>query len=512
MSINNYVWDLRVRIDNIITDCELNTNVTEDDKKVLRHAYRLRENLEVLNKKIRIRIMSATDQDVNQIKADINSLLDVVKSTKINNAKKIHLLEYGVETLIENYDEISQQNNDGLEKKIKAAKEKRDAARREEQELLKDINSKIERMKKEKVLKKSIEEQDIKERTDRISGVIEKVKVKKDEQKKSNEFVEDTSYLSVAEDNQQSKKIKEDIQIAEVSQDNKLQDESKKSLSIFQRIKNKINSIRAGKSNREKEEKNRKKRPWIVAVPLAGLFAFSIGAQAVKNSHNPKDSNEKNLGDESSSHSDDEKIQIITATEKYDVEFEDNTQATTKQNKEIQTTTRNEDNKIVNDDSIDLTNVPNSSNENIKIEIPDEVVPEEVVVNIGDKVIISDGVNYTQTCYGEGSVGVIGEFSWRPSTEYFIERAAFFHDGKFLGLTNDRTKNINSDLKKYAQEHGVDETDIDMKVLISLVPGSYDTGWASVSLGEMQENIVKQEQNLGKSNNKNRQEIVDQER
>lgn len=494
MSINNLVWDLKFKIENIVTDYESKINLTEEEKKVLSHAYRLLNDFDELHKKIRMRIPKATQSDINQIKADINSLLDIAKSDKINNAKKIHLLEYGVETLADNYEKTIQEDRT-LQDKIKAVKAKRDEVKREEQELLRDINKKIERIKESKALKKTVEQQEQKERTARITGAIERVKAKKEAPK--TETINQTT----------------NTQITKVSTNNKMIDDkqNKKNKSLLQRIKDKIISIKPGKSNVTKKEKRKSKLPWFVAVPLAGLFAFSIGSQVSSTSQNTKNDNDKKLVDENTSHNDNEKMQVTTATEKYDVEFENNTQTSTEQ--------ATIDNTSIDNENINSNNTikesENSTPPKNEVDTPkdalEEKIPQEVVVNIGDKVVVDNGVSYSQTCFGEGNVGVIGEVSWRPSTEYCVEKVAFFHDGQFLGLTGENTESINSQIKKYAEECGVDVKDIETKVLISLVPGSYDTGWASLNIEQMQNNIVEHEINTNK-NNSSRPELNNQER
>ena len=142
--------------------------------------------------------------------------------------------------------------------------------------------------------------------------------------------------------------------------------------------------------------------------------------------------------------------------------------------------------------------------ENIKEEKPEESVkPQEpIVVNIGDKINVADGLKYTATCLGGGKSNEIGAVSWRPATEYSIDRVAFCYEGKVLGIMNSGDGDIEKTLNNYATQYKIDINEIDTSVLLSLVPGYHDTGWAQISIQDMQQSkVVNTVQNLSSEEN-----------
>ena len=128
---------------------------------------------------------------------------------------------------------------------------------------------------------------------------------------------------------------------------------------------------------------------------------------------------------------------------------------------------------------------------------------EPIVVNIGDKINVANGLKYTANCLGGGDSNVIGAVSWRPATEYSIDRVAFCYEGTVLGIMDPGDEDIEKTLNNYATQYKIDVNEIDTSVLLSLVPGYHDTGWAQISIQDMQQSKADPIQSRSSQNKKN---------
>lgn len=144
------------------------------------------------------------------------------------------------------------------------------------------------------------------------------------------------------------------------------------------------------------------------------------------------------------------------------------------------------------DDNIKVPN--NNENQNIDEEstsVGDTNKEQKIIVNIGDKISVKDGLKYTADCLGGGNSNRIGAVSWRPATDYNIERVAFVYQGRVLKIMNHGDIDIEQTLKDVAYQNGINIEDINPSVLLSLAPGTADTGWANISIEDMKKNISK---------------------
>lgn len=197
---------------------------------------------------------------------------------------------------------------------------------------------------------------------------------------------------------------------------------------------------------------DKKKLPWYATIPVVGAIAISAISRVA--------TTEKTGLDETTPSSNITKSDITTT-------ITDNTK---KQNQT--TTTQNEG------------------------EEKDDKTEKSIVINIGDKIKVSDGTEYTANCLGGGNSNKIGEVSWRPATDYSVDKVAFCYDGMILGVMSTGEGDVKQTLNKYATQYEIDVNQINTSVLLSLVPGSGDTGWAQISIDDMEKNISKPIQDL----------------
>jgi len=226
---------------------------------------------------------------------------------------------------------------------------------------------------------------------------------------------------------------------------------------------------------------DKKKLPWYASIPFIGALAIAgiSGTTAALNS-----GSQNRNDDARDSYSD---------TMEPGTTHEDNTQATyttdyefTTTETETSTTTHNTTPTTTENHS---SNVHEEVEDTIKGGNHDE--EEKVVVNIGDKIKVQDGLKYTANCLGGGNSNRIGAVSWRPATEYSIDRVAFVHEGKVLGIMNAGEQDIEKTMNEIAEKNSISTDDISTSVLLSLVPGTGDTGWANISFYDMQQNLSK---------------------
>lgn len=514
--INNLIQNINFRIDRLITNYKFKINKDKNDFNLLSHAQKLKENLgttEELIKRFRPR---ANKEKLDEIIADLTEMYKITIMEKSTDSKRVVLLEQKTVEVNKKYEKFIEESKT-LQERILEAKQKKERVRMEIQQLEQERTSKIERIMKNKASKKIEEEVEQKERTDRITNAINRIKTdKKKEINKSNSNIElayntdnNIKNLETYVNTQQIQALKNESPKNEKN----VQEPKGNKISFIDRFKSKLKSFK-GKDTTDNKKKKRK-LPWIVAVPLSALFAISFvndgrageradNLQKNNNSYTdgvtPDDSqaninqqkNEarNNMKWETNKHSnngnynwskwvnDVAKNNNPDIVNKYDKENEYNTPTYVYTEKEDDS---NKDDSNKNDNK---SNSHDSSTENTENK-------KSVIVNIGDKIKVEEGLEYTETCYGEGNSNYIGAVSWRPATEYSIEKVAFAYQGKVLSLTDENTKSINDDLNKIAEKYNINADEIETKVLLSLVPESYDTGWASINIDNMQKNIVK---------------------
>ena len=276
------------------------------------------------------------------------------------------------------------------------------------------------------------------------------------------------------------------------------------------KIKNKISLINKIKTrwmikNNTKVStvlQEKKSVPWYATLPVVGVLAFvgfgsigiadnsgTVGKSSYENSYSDSvtpggfsdEENEKNVNEIGTTQSN-----IYFSTTTVSATTTSKSTQTTLATPSIQETTttvasggetgkpQKEDNKTKEDKNLN----------------DDKNSTKNVVINIGDKISVEEGLKYTADCLGGGTSNTIGSVSWRPATDYSIDNVAYFYNGQFLGLSGRNTASINDELNQYADKCGVTANEISTVALISLVPGAGDTGWAQINLNELQQSKV----------------------
>lgn len=219
---------------------------------------------------------------------------------------------------------------------------------------------------------------------------------------------------------------------------------------------------------------DRKKLPWYATIPVVGtltISAISGGIVALGQG------NIKNKCDSASSDS------CVDSLDESSSELAENTYESSKtvlmdeyEQPEVKHKQDTEQNKLAQD--------------------------EPIIINIGDKITVNEGVKYTEDCLGGGNRNKIGAVSWRPATEYSVDKVAFVYEGKILKIMNSGDKNIAETLNSVAKKHGINIEDINTSVLLSLIPGTGDTGWAQISVDEMERSLhnsgIKMQQDISR--------------
>ncbi|MBR2743905.1 MAG: hypothetical protein IKE01_01225 [Clostridia bacterium] len=224
--------------------------------------------------------------------------------------------------------------------------------------------------------------------------------------------------------------------------------------------------------------KDKKKAPWYAIIPMIGTIALSGLAGYFCHQSMEKTVSENSYTDitnpdeRHSTITEATTIQTEVATEEPDTIFEPT---------ESYTEPTIEHDQIIDDD----------------IDKPEDNKKDNTTVSIkvGDKVHVSDGTQYTSNCLGGGNCYAIGAVSWRPATEYYIDSVAFIYDGKVLGVKHAKDTDVKQTIMELASENNVDESKINTSVLLSLTPGSGDTGWTEMSIESIEKNINKQTEN-----------------
>lgn len=251
---------------------------------------------------------------------------------------------------------------------------------------------------------------------------------------------------------------------------------------------NKINTKLLVKNNAKvsKVLKDKAKAPWYAIFPMIGAIAVSgiVGLIGSKNvakldagksytdTTNPD--NEKNTVKETDKESEvqDTVLQSVT----------DYTEATHTQDANMNNNTSN------NVGTIDEI-------EDAGIDVREDDI-QDVSVKIGDKINVADGQKYTADCLGGGNSNKIGAVSWRPSSEYYIDGVAFLHGGKILKVERAENSDVKQDIRKLAEKFNIGEDEIDTSVLLSLVKGRADTGWAQIGIEDVEHSLVEHDESV----------------
>ncbi len=327
------------------------------------------------------------------------------------------------------------------------------------------------------------EEQEIKEK---IARNIQKSKEKKARREKlDQEKKEEHTFIDKKLENLIESNNRQDAQ--EAAQEDTQKNPKKQG--FFQRIK----SLFVRKKDKETTNCNKDKRrlPWYATFPVIGALAVTamygvstIEKQNSNNSHDSSTGNGYSDGTDSSTPHESSTIKYTTALDKSYNQLQSST---------TQTTT-------IDDNKTTETTSTQTQDKNKDLQ------KEPIVIDIGDKVTVEDGLVYTANCLGGGDKNKIGNVSWRPATDYYVDGVAFCYKNQVLGIMRENGSDVKQTLLNYASKYEIDEKDINTSVLLSLTPGAGDTGWASISIEDLEHNKSKQS---NKKNSKVREHVND---
>ena len=231
---------------------------------------------------------------------------------------------------------------------------------------------------------------------------------------------------------------------------------------------------------------DKRKLPWYAAISVIGALAIGSIAGIIASNNTSHDKDEGVLPENSYS----DTMEPSSTSKSVDTTIETtNTASTimTTTEAKVETTTApsvsfeiDEQDGVENDD--------NNNDNNVR---EDDSKEEKTIINIGDKIVVQDGLKYTADCLGGGKSNKIGAVSWRPATEYSVDKVAFVYQGKTLKIMNSGDLDVEKTLTNLANQNGISPEDITTSVLLSLVPGTADTGWASINIDEMRHNVIK---------------------
>lgn len=479
MSIKDLVKDVKVNIDSIILYCEKNS-----DNSMLNQSYALKDSYKNLLYEIREILVHKDFGEIKEIQDNLKVVLDVAKSEKVTTEKKITLMQAGINRCIKNKTEKKSTDNvENLGGKTSLRK------------YLSKIASKQVTPVGMINYKKDISDIKYDAQIDKyfINNVLANIRNKKffTKTKKAKYLLnligyEDFEYIFSG---QQSALRKCDPSVVQIlNEKNKelarryVQDLEhgikykntgysitydsrargrKSNLGLFEKLKAKLNIF----NNKEIAvvKKDERRISKLASIPVVGVLAL-VGMGGINVNSN------------------------ITEKQENENSYSDSVNPTDNNNSNIKTEEGKEDNLY--DRIAKFSNQDNIYTEDEKSSIVLEEQEPEVVVNIGDKVLIEEGTKYTANCAGGGTTNTIGSVSWRPECEYSIDNIAYYHGDKFLGLSSRGQESINEEISRFAKECGVSENEISTVALISLVPGAADTGWAKIDLNKLQKNKV----------------------
>lgn len=274
------------------------------------------------------------------------------------------------------------------------------------------------------------------------------------------------------------------------------------------REKGDISTTAKDSKENSKVIKDGKKLPWYASIPVVGAIAIAaisgvttlLGNTSEQVKKHPSDntgytdSNEPRTAVNKSTTEAQSSDYIAYTTAVTGISSCSTTmqteKSTTKKSKEPKTTTTDNTKESTETQTTTTDNTKESTATTTQNK---DFETEPVVFDIGDKVNVSDGLLYSETCLGKGEKNKIGNVSWRPATEYYVDRIAFCHGNEVLGVMNKGEKDVRQVLEDYASQYKIDVSEIDTSVLLSLTPGSGDTGWASISIEELEQNVSKDE-------------------
>ena len=271
---------------------------------------------------------------------------------------------------------------------------------------------------------------------------------------------------------------------------------------ISSKEKRAIRKMAKQQRNAAKILEDKRKIPWYATIPVIGALAVGAiaGITASNNTNQNKDRDElpgnsySDTVEPGTTYEDDEHIiEKITTESGYEfgtstTEETTYTTTTTTSVMEEQTTLPASNNNEEEKNNKEKDKVSNIQIDDTETDKDDN---ENIIVNIGDKIMVQDGLKYTANCLGGGNSNNIGAVSWRPATEYNVEKVAFVYKGRALKIMNRGDLDVEQTLKDIASQNGINSEDITTSVLLSLVPGTADTGWANISIENMKQNIVK---------------------
>lgn len=297
---------------------------------------------------------------------------------------------------------------------------------------------------------------------------------KKEEDEINKELAERAQIKDLLEDIRLEGAIKEEvISESKAKEETKFEDMPKRSLSIFEEMIIK-SDIKRSKRNLETTGEKRK-LPWYATTSVAGALAISAisGGVALFN-HNS------------------EKVGSLSLDDTKYIDSVDPELSANEQSNKATNVIQGSDSSTHKTAVTEISG--NSSTTTTKNEQKDDTI-EPIVFDVGDKVSVSDGLVYTSTCLGKGNKNKIGSVSWRPATDYYVDQVAFCYEGKVLGIMKKGDTDVKQVLDDYASKYKIDVSEIDTSVLLSLTPGSGDTGWASISIEELEQNKSKTDEN-----------------
>ena len=296
--------------------------------------------------------------------------------------------------------------------------------------------------------------------------------------------------------------------------------ETGKGVYISSKERRSIRKTAIQQKNVGKVLEDRRKLPWYAAIPFVGALAVA-GIAGITAANNANQNNRDVQADNSytdtldtettskTTHTTTVTTKALTTTEAdqgnlYETELSTETtytspvettvtsisssEAATSKTTTSKTTQSQDNNQKSNNNTQTIETEKKDNNDSTITESNKE---EKVVINIGDKISVQDGLKYTANCLGGGNCNRIGAVSWRPAAEYNIERIAFTYHGRILNIMNRGDMDVEQTLNDVAFRCGVDAEDINLSVLISLVPGTADTGWATINLSDMKQNLSK---------------------
>lgn len=431
-----------------------------------------------------------------EIKRDLKQLMKSFKARNNNIMSKITIINHYFNKLTIKYK--ARENYDSKKNIEKVDFNENDYV----EEASSDLKDKI-----EKVYKKSKENRELngvaciepvqfisvdeineaKERRKRIEKAINNKQLTKKEEEERRKRIEKAII------NKQIAKKREEQRIEDAKTQEKIGGIVKKILEKKENDKEKSNIANQNENDTYPEKTlkpKRKKLAWYTSIPIIGTLIVSTFSGAVS-SIGGYDLEAKS-GEENDKENDNY-LASLNSDDDSNTENKNVVSETTKiyESDEIKTNAKKED-VIIDEDDIE-DKIEEKVEENIEQE-------EQVIVNIGDKIKVSNGLRYTANCLGHGNSNEIGAVSWRPATDYFIDKVAFCYDGKVLGIMNSEENDIENELKKYATQYKIDIEKINTSVLLSLVPGYHDTGWAQISIENLKQNKSNKEQNLNVEN------------